>query len=71
MRVAVVSGIHGNLTALDAAIADLEQVSPDLVVQSGAWPPSRRIRRSVMFGRSGGRLVESGPCGAGRFGWFS
>jgi putative phosphoesterase len=35
MRVAVVSDIHGNLTALDAVIADLKQVSPDLVVHGG------------------------------------
>jgi putative phosphoesterase len=35
MRIAVVSDIHGNLTALDAIIADLEQVRPDVVVQGG------------------------------------
>jgi putative phosphoesterase len=35
MRVAVVSDIHGNLTALDAVIADLKDVSPDLVVHGG------------------------------------
>jgi putative phosphoesterase len=35
MRVAVVSDIHGNLTALDAVIADLTGVSPDLVVHGG------------------------------------
>src|SRR4051794_6903986 len=35
MRVAVVTDIHGNLTALDAVIADLQQTSPDLVVQGG------------------------------------
>jgi putative phosphoesterase len=35
MKIAVVSDIHGNLTALDAVIADLRMVSPDLVVQGG------------------------------------
>src|SRR5712692_560613 len=35
MRVAVVSDIHGNLTALDAVIADLKEVSPDLTVHGG------------------------------------
>jgi putative phosphoesterase len=35
MRVAVVSDIHGNITALDAVIADLKAVSPDLIVQGG------------------------------------
>ncbi len=35
MRLAVVSDIHGNLTALEAVIADLKEVSPDLVVQAG------------------------------------
>jgi putative phosphoesterase len=35
MRVAVVSDIHGNITALDAVIADLQAVSPDLIVHGG------------------------------------
>jgi putative phosphoesterase len=35
MRVAVVSDIHGNHTALDAVIADLKEVSPDLIVHGG------------------------------------
>lgn len=35
MRIAVVSDIHGNLTALEAVIADLKTVAPDLVVQGG------------------------------------
>jgi putative phosphoesterase len=35
MRVAVVSDIHANLTALEAVIADLRTVSPDLVVHGG------------------------------------
>lgn len=34
-RIAIVSDIHGNLAALDAVIADLQQVAPDLVVQGG------------------------------------
>jgi predicted phosphodiesterase len=35
MRIAVVSDIHGNLTALEAVLADLRKVSADLIVQGG------------------------------------
>jgi putative phosphoesterase len=35
MRVAVVSDIHGNLTALEAVIADVGAMAPDLVVHGG------------------------------------
>lgn len=35
MRIAIVSDIHGNLTALEAVVADLRSVAPDLVVQGG------------------------------------
>lgn len=35
MRVAIVSDIHGNRTALAAVLADLQQVSPDLILQGG------------------------------------
>jgi putative phosphoesterase len=35
MRIAIVSDIHGNLTALEAVIRDLEAVSPDLVLHGG------------------------------------
>jgi putative phosphoesterase len=35
MRIAVVSDIHGNMTALEAVIADLETIAPDLVVHGG------------------------------------
>jgi predicted phosphodiesterase len=35
MRIAVVSDIHANLTALDAVIADLQSVGVDLVVHGG------------------------------------
>jgi Icc-related predicted phosphoesterase len=31
MRVAVVSDLHGNLTAFEAVLADVRQCSPDLV----------------------------------------
>lgn len=34
-RVAVVSDIHGNLTALEAVITDLAQTTPDVVVHGG------------------------------------
>jgi len=35
VRLAVVSDIHGNLTALEAMVADLSRMSPDLIVQAG------------------------------------
>jgi predicted phosphodiesterase len=35
MRVALVSDIHGNLTALEALIADIERRAPDAVVHGG------------------------------------
>lgn len=35
VRIAVVSDIHGNLPALEAVLADLDQVNPDLVVLGG------------------------------------
>jgi predicted phosphodiesterase len=38
MRVAVVSDIHGNLTAFEAVLADLRQTSPDLIFHGGDLP---------------------------------
>lgn len=35
MRIAVVSDIHGNLTALEAVIADLKTTAPDRILQGG------------------------------------
>jgi putative phosphoesterase len=35
MRIAIISDIHGNLTALDAVLADLHQQKPDVVYQGG------------------------------------
>jgi predicted phosphodiesterase len=35
MRIAIVSDIHGNLTALEAVVADLRVASPDLVLHGG------------------------------------
>jgi predicted phosphodiesterase len=35
MRVAILSDIHGNLTALEAVLADLKSTRPDLVVHGG------------------------------------
>ncbi len=35
MKLAIVSDIHGNLAALDAVLADLDQVRPDRIVQGG------------------------------------
>jgi putative phosphoesterase len=38
MRVAIISDIHGNLTALEAVVADLRQQKPDLVFHGGDLP---------------------------------
>jgi putative phosphoesterase len=35
MRVAIISDVHGNLTALDAIVSDLKQQKPDLVFHGG------------------------------------
>jgi predicted phosphodiesterase len=35
MRIAIVSDIHGNLTALEAVLADLRETSPDVVFHGG------------------------------------
>ncbi|HEX6508596.1 MAG TPA: metallophosphoesterase family protein [Chloroflexota bacterium] len=35
MRIGIVSDIHGNLAALDAVIADLERIRPDLILHGG------------------------------------
>lgn len=35
MRIAIVSDIHGNLTAFEAVLADLRQCSPDLILHGG------------------------------------
>lgn len=35
MRIAIVSDIHGNRTAFYAVLADLRQMSPDLILHGG------------------------------------
>ena len=35
MRIAIVSDIHGNLTALESVLADLRETAPDLVLHGG------------------------------------
>ena len=35
MRIAIVSDIHGNLTAFEAVLADLERTSPDMILHGG------------------------------------
>jgi putative phosphoesterase len=35
MRIAIISDVHGNLTALDAVLAELRQQRPDVVYQGG------------------------------------
>ena len=38
MRIAILADIHGNLTALDAVLADLRRQKPDLVLHGGDLP---------------------------------
>jgi|SRR5579864_453785 len=38
MRTAIISDVHGNLTALDAVLADLRQQKPDVVYHGGDLP---------------------------------
>jgi len=38
MRIAILSDVHGNLTALDAVLADLRRQKPDLVFHGGDIP---------------------------------
>ncbi|HLK63774.1 MAG TPA: metallophosphoesterase family protein [Bryobacteraceae bacterium] len=38
MRVAIVSDVHGNRTALEAVVADLRETSPDLILHGGDLP---------------------------------
>jgi predicted phosphodiesterase len=35
MRIAIISDIHGNLTALEAVLADLKTVAPDVILSGG------------------------------------
>jgi len=35
MRVAIVSDVHGNLTAFDAVLADVQRHAPDVVLHGG------------------------------------
>lgn len=38
MRIVIISDVHGNLTALDAVLADLRQQKPDVVFHGGDLP---------------------------------
>jgi predicted phosphodiesterase len=40
MRIAAISDVHGNLTALDAVMADIETQNVDVVVNSGTSCPA-------------------------------
>jgi predicted phosphodiesterase len=63
-RLAVISDIHGNIAALEAALADIEADSPDRILVCGDLAmngprPSETIRR-VMQLESDGALVIAG-----------
>jgi len=38
MRIAIISDVHGNLTALDAVLSDLRQQKPDVIFHGGDLP---------------------------------
>jgi predicted phosphodiesterase len=42
MRIAIVSDVHGNLTALEAVAADLNRTKPDFVLHGGDLAASRK-----------------------------
>src|ERR1700683_1847062 len=48
MRIAIVSDIHGNLTAFEAVLADLRQTSPDLILHGGDLPHGGRTPAEVV-----------------------
>ena len=58
MRLAIVSDVHGNLTALDAVIADIERRGADRIVHGGdlalgGCQPAERIDRVRELGWPG------------------
>jgi predicted phosphodiesterase len=55
MRIAILSDVHGNLTALEAVLADLEQQRPDLVAHGGDLVA--RGARPARVARAGARAV--------------
>jgi len=48
MRIAVLSDVHGNLTALEAVLADLRQTAPDVVFHGGDLADSGSSPTEVM-----------------------
>jgi hypothetical protein len=63
MRVAIVSDIHGNETALEAVLADLKPTSPTVVVHGGAtwWMLGRGQVETVDQIRTLGWKGVAGP----------
>jgi putative phosphoesterase len=72
VRVAIVSDIHGNLTAFEAVLADLKLTSPDLIVHGGdlahggANPEAvvdliRDLGWQGVLGNTDEMLFDSGP----------
>jgi 3',5'-cyclic AMP phosphodiesterase CpdA len=59
MRIAVLSDIHGNLTALEAVIADLRSTSPDPVVHAGDLVANGSSQRAVPLQPDSGARVRS------------
>jgi predicted phosphodiesterase len=61
MRVAVVSDIHGNLTAFETVLADIRRCSPDLVLHGGdlADGGSSPVERARLMQRWKSSLARS------------
>ena len=60
MRVAIVSDVHGNLTAFEAVLADMQRRAPDLVLHGGdlalmGAEPAEVDRPRARVGLAGGR----------------
>src|ERR1019366_7222204 len=70
MSIAIVSDIHGNLTAFEAVVADLREMSPDLILHGGDLADGGRFGRWLRlrvknWERKGWR--GCGACRAARF----
>jgi len=60
MRIAILSDIHGNRTAFEAVLADLQQTSPDLILHGGGSCRRRCQPRGDCRSHSRSRLARCG-----------
>ena len=59
MRIAILSDIHGNKTAFEAILTDLQQTSPDLILHGGDLADfgARPAESSTAFAISAGKVL--------------